>query len=100
MRWAVLAVGLWALIRAVLGWLGGRAWSPPDRLAGMLFSIGVDNQLLIGLLLAFFSPLVRAAFTDPGAALRSAMLRFFVAEHIPAMVLAVPSERPLLRLFG
>lgn len=66
----------------------------------MPFSIGVDNQLLIGPLLAFFSPLLRAAFTDLGAALRSAMLRFFVAEPIPAMVLAAPSERPLLRLFG
>jgi cytochrome c biogenesis factor len=88
-RWLVLLAGAWALIRAFGGWLGNKPWSPADRQAGMLFGIAVDLQFLLGLLLAFVSPLVAAALGNLGAAMASETLRFFLAEHIPLMLLAL-----------
>jgi hypothetical protein len=89
MRWLVLLAGVWALIRAFSGWLTNRPWTGIDRRAGLLFGIAVDIQFLLGLPLAFLSRLVTAALGDLSAAMASATLRFFPAEHIPRMVLAV-----------
>ena len=89
-RWAVLLIGLWAVSRAVSGWLGKQAWGPDDDRAGSLFIMSVDFQFLVGLLLyLFFSPITRAAFSDFGAAMRTPPLRFWAVEHVTTMLLAV-----------
>ncbi len=89
MRWVVLALALWALLRAWSGWLGRRAWTPADRQAGLLLSVGLDVQFLLGLILAFVSPLIQAALADLGAAMAVDELRFFIVEHAPLMLVAV-----------
>lgn len=90
LRWAVLALGLWAVLRAVLGWARASAWSPLDRKAGLFFTIALDIQILLGLLLYFaFSPLARAALADFGAAMASVDLRFFALDHPLEMLAAV-----------
>ncbi len=89
-RWAVLLVGVWAVIRAISGWLGRKPWGPDDDRAGSLFAMSVDLQFLLGLLLyLFFSPITRAAFSDFGLAMRTSALRFWAVEHVATMVLAV-----------
>lgn len=88
-RWLVVLFGVYALLRAYLGLFGRRAWTPADKTAGTLFSISIDVQLLLGLILSFVSPLVAAAVSSPAAAMQSDELRRILVEHIPLMLLAV-----------
>ncbi|MDX1600739.1 MAG: hypothetical protein R3191_04410, partial [Anaerolineales bacterium] len=86
LRWLVVGAAVWALFRAYRGWLGGRGWSRADRLSGLIFTISVDVQLVIGIFLAAMSPLVRSALQDMSALGSSDLIRFFVTEHIPTMI--------------
>jgi len=89
-RWIALILGILAAVRAYLGWFGNREWTVKDRKIGSYFTIAMDVQLLLGLLLyVFLSPTTRTAFQDPGAAMQVADIRFFFLEHPFYMVLAV-----------
>ena len=80
LRWGVLAAGLAAVAR------GGA----PGSSTGKWFTILLDVQLLLGLLLYFvLSPFTRAALGDFAGAMKNAQLRFFVVEHLVGMVIAV-----------
>ncbi|HLV26126.1 MAG TPA: hypothetical protein VKZ41_07415 [Gemmatimonadales bacterium] len=90
LRWLILIVGAYALIRAISGVAGKRRFEAADGNAGKLFTISLDIQLLVGLLLyGIFSPVTRQAFADMGAAMAVREIRFFVAEHFLLMLLAV-----------
>jgi uncharacterized membrane protein YozB (DUF420 family) len=90
LRWIVLVLLLIALVRAFWGWFGNREWTSTDGKVGMFYSVSLDVQLLLGLILYFvLSPITRIAFSDFGAALANTDLRFFVFEHVLMMVLAV-----------
>jgi hypothetical protein len=90
MRWIVVIMAVVAVARGYLGWFGKKSWSKPDRLAGMMFSMSIDIQLLLGLLLYFIlSPITTGAFRDLGAAMQVSEMRFFTIEHISYMLLAV-----------
>lgn len=89
-RWIALILGILAAVRAYLGWFGNREWTVKDRKIGSYFTIAMDVQLLLGLLLyIFLSPTTRTAFQDFGAAMQVGDVRFFVLEHPLFMVLAV-----------
>ncbi len=88
-RWLVLVAAVWALYRAYAGWLGARAWTPADKQAGFFLTTAFDTQVLLGLILAATSPLTQAALANPGAVMTADTLRFFFAEHIPLMILAL-----------
>lgn len=89
-RWVVVITAILALVRAYRGWLSKGDWSSADRRAGVFFSIAMDIQLLLGLLLyIFFSPITRAAFSNFGAAMSDPGARFFTLEHFLYMFLAV-----------
>jgi len=90
LRWIVLILLLVALVRAFWGWFGKKEWTPTDKKVGMFYSVSLDIQLLLGLLLYFvLSPITKSSFNDFGAAMASSDLRFFVFEHVLMMVLAV-----------
>jgi hypothetical protein len=87
-RWAVLLTALVAVGRAATA--GGRPWTPTDERAGRLFSITLDIQFLLGILLYFvLSPFTRQALQDFGLAMRTTGLRFWAVEHVLGMVIAV-----------
>lgn len=90
LRWVVLIAGILAVVQAWQGWLGKRTWGKGDWMAGVIFSAGIDTQLLIGLILYFFlSPITKGAFSDFGSAMSTGGdLRFFAVEHIAVMVIA------------
>lgn len=88
-RWLVVLAAVWALVRAWSGWLGKRPWAKADRQAGLLFGISLDIQFLGGLILAFISPLLQAAYQDPGGLALQAPFRFFLMEHMPVMIAAL-----------
>ena len=79
-RWAVLVAGLAAVVRG-----GSRTGT-----AGKWFTILLDIQLLLGLLLYFaFSPITRAALGDFGGAMKVSQVRFFAVEHVFGMLVAL-----------
>lgn len=90
LRWIVIVLGLLAAGRGLAGWLGRKPWSPADDRAGLLFVTGLDVQVLIGLLLyAVLSPITTGAFQNMGGAMQNAVVRFWVVEHLMAMVLGL-----------
>ena len=89
-RWIVLIAGILAVARAVAGMSGGKPWTKADDRGTLLFTIALDIQLLIGLILyAGLSPVTRTAFADMAAAMRNPALRFWVAEHFVGMIMAL-----------
>jgi len=90
LRWVVVFGGIAALGGAVGGLTTRRDWQPADQLRGLIFTIALDVQFLVGLVLyAGLSPVTRAAFGDMGAAMRDPALRFYAVEHSVAMIAAL-----------
>lgn len=80
LRWGVLAAGVAAVVRG-----GARGSS-----AGRWFTILLDVQMVLGLLLYFvLSPFTRAALGDFSGAMKNPQLRFFAVEHVFGMVIAL-----------
>ena len=89
-RWLVVIAGLLALVRALIGMSGGKPWTPGDAKGTLLFSIALDIQFLLGLILyAALSPITRTAFSDMGNAMRNPVLRFWAVEHLVGMIVAI-----------
>jgi hypothetical protein len=90
LRWLVLVAAVVAVARAVMGWLGRQPWTPASAGPGRVFTIAMDVQFLLGILLyGMLSPVTRRAFADFGAAMADPELRFFAVEHAAMMVLAL-----------
>ena len=90
LRWVAIILAIVALARAYSGWLGRREWTATDRKIGGFFASAMDLQLLLGLILYIvLSPTTRTAFSNFGAAMRVADVRFFALEHILYMVIAI-----------
>lgn len=89
-RWLVLAAAIFAVMRAISGWVGRSVWTPSSTVPGRVFTISLDVQFLLGILLyAVLSPVTRQAFADMASAMGQREIRFFVAEHTAFMVLAL-----------
>jgi hypothetical protein len=90
MRWVVLICGVLAIVRALAGASGRRPWGPGDDRAGKLFTIALDAQMLLGLLLYFaLSPITRAALADFAGAMKISGMRFWAVEHVFGMVIGI-----------
>ncbi|MBX7234631.1 MAG: hypothetical protein K1X65_09625 [Caldilineales bacterium] len=90
LRWVVVIAAVLAVVRGFLGWSGKRPWSGLDDRLGLIFTISLDVQVLLGLLLYFvLSPITRAALSNLSAAMSNDVTRFFLAEHFPLMLIAV-----------
>lgn len=90
LRWVVLIVLILAFVNALLGLIQKRNWNSTDRKLGLFAGIGIDLQLLVGLLLYFvFSPITTTSFSNFGAAMGASDRRFFLVEHSSLMLLAL-----------
>jgi cytochrome c biogenesis factor len=91
LRWVVIILAILALVRAYRGWLGKREWTSADRKSASFFSISMDIQLLLGLILYFLlSPLTRPVLEGQmGLVMGNIEMRFFGVEHIFYMILGV-----------
>jgi hypothetical protein len=88
-RWLVLFAGLAVIVRSAMG-LSGKSWTGADERGVKMFTISLDIQTLLGLLLYFvFSPFVQLAMSDAAAAMRDRDLRFWLVEHLAGMVVAL-----------
>jgi hypothetical protein len=89
-RWFILIALILAISFAFSGWLKKSEWNKKDHVIGLLLTIFMDIQLLVGIVLyAFVSPLTKAAFADFGAAMKNSDLRFYAVEHLLIMVIAL-----------
>src|SRR5688572_13489482 len=89
LRWVVIAAGLAATGRGLAGWRSDR-WSHGDGRVGKLFIIALDLQFVIGLALyLIYSPTLKAATMNIGAAMADPLLRFFLVEHAVGMIVAI-----------
>lgn len=90
LRWLVVIAAVAAAGRALAGWLDKQPFTKLDDRLGLVFTIVMDVQLLVGLILyVFLSPLTQSAFQNMGAAMSDITLRFFAVEHLAVMVVAV-----------
>ena len=90
LRWPLLLLLLLLLVRGASGWAGRAQWRRGDTALLQAATHLLSLQFLIGLLLyVAFSPLIRVALEDLGAAMRDAQLRYFLVEHALLMAIAV-----------
>ena len=90
LRWAVLLTGLVAWFRAIRGKTARRPWTPQDELWGLLLTISVDLQLLVGLVLyLFLSPITKIGVRNFAAAMQIPVARFFTVEHLAGMIVGI-----------
>ena len=89
LRWAVILLGIVAVLRA-LGALRSPRWTPAADRAGLLFTIAFDVQFLVGLVLyVALSPLTKQAMQNMGEAMRAAPIRYWAVEHPFGMLVAL-----------
>jgi len=89
-RWLVLISLVTTIFLGFAGWIGKKDWTKKDNLSGLLLTIFIDIQFLVGIILyAFVSPTTKAAFANFGAAMKDTNLRFYAVEHILMMVIAL-----------
>lgn len=90
LRWLVIAAVALVFLRALSGAFGGRKLDALDGRLSLFATIAIDAQFLLGLLLYLvWSPQVKTAFQDFGAAMKNPELRFWAVEHALTMVLAL-----------
>jgi Na+-driven multidrug efflux pump len=88
LRWVVLVLGILALVIAYRGWLGRRSYEKSDRMPGLLYTISLDIQVLLGLILYFGRGWINS-LTGGNLMDVPHEVRFFAVEHILVMVLAM-----------
>ena len=90
LRWAVIIAGVIALARAISGISGRKRWTPADDRAGYWFTMSLDIQVLLGLILyLFLSPFTPSSMSEFGAAMKSSGPRFWAVEHTFGMIAGV-----------
>ncbi len=90
LRWLALALVIASIIKSLIGLTGGSQYAKLDNIFAASFVGTMHLQLLIGLIMYFFtSPITEAALADFGAAMKNSELRFWAVEHGFAMIIAV-----------
>ncbi len=92
LRWVVLVLAVVVVVLAWIGWLGKREWQERDRKVGTFYTIAMDVQLLLGVILYFFlSPFALSAIMNQGMefVMGNRDFRVFAMEHLVFMLIAV-----------
>ena len=90
LRYVIVVLAVILLVRAISGWMNKRAWDDSVQRFGTFYTMALDTQFLLGLLLYFaFSPLTKSALADFGAVMSQGVLRFFALEHPLYMLIAI-----------
>ncbi len=89
LRWAVVATGLFTLVRSYYGWLGNKPFTRTDHMLRVVTLSVVHIQALIGIVLYTISPVIRYFFSNFKEAVHDKEFRFFGMEHSLMMITAV-----------
>jgi len=87
LRWAILILGVIAVVKAAQGLSGDRPYAAARRV-GLFFTGALHLQLLLGLALFGVSPFIKAAMANMQATMADSSVRFFFAEHPTLMIVA------------
>jgi len=89
-RWLVIIFAVIAIVRAFSGWFSRKEWSNRDHRSGLIYTIVLDIQLLLGIILYIYPGIyTQILLADLGAAMGNALARFYAIEHITIMLIAV-----------
>ena len=88
LRWAVLLLGLWAVLSALSAVMSKREYRSGDNKISLFFMISCDLQLLLGLILYFTGLWFEKVKTGMGAVMKDPAERFFAVEHALMMIIA------------
>lgn len=81
-RYIVLILLLVAVLQAIMGWFGNKAYTEGNRKLNVFTLISAHVQLLFGLVLYFLSPLTKGPMAE-------AVFRYWKVEHISMMIIAI-----------
>jgi len=88
-RWLVLIMAIAAVVDFAIGLASKKKFGKLDDVLTLVYTIMIDLQLLLGLILYFFlSPTVHDAISS-GLDMSDAQSRFYVVEHPLTMLLAI-----------
>jgi uncharacterized membrane protein len=85
-RYLLLAALIFVLYRSISGWLGNKPYEKADNAASAALLGFTHLQALLGLIMYFGTS---AYTTTPGLSMKDPWVRYFKAEHIAAMLIAV-----------
>lgn len=85
-RWVLLVAAAIVVLKALIGWLGKRPFTRLDNQLGLVFTLVVDIQVLLGLVIWLFGPIGLKNLTQ---AMSNTGLRFLVLEHPILMLIAL-----------
>ena len=90
LRWVAFLAGLAIAIKSIVGWVRKGEWRIIDDRLGLVFTVGMYVQIVLGVIIYFFlSPLTKIAFQDMETAMGNVGLRFFVLDHTLLSTLAL-----------
>lgn len=81
-RYIVLILLVVAVLQALMGWFGNKAYTEGNRKLNVFTLISAHIQLLFGLVLYFLSPLTKGPMADE-------IFRYWKVEHVSLMVIAL-----------
>jgi membrane protein DedA with SNARE-associated domain len=84
-RYLLLVAIAFVLYRSLSGWLSNKPYEKTDNAASAALLGLTHLQLLLGLILYFFT----SAYTTGGGSMSDPWVRYFKAEHIASMLIAV-----------
>lgn len=88
LRWAVLLLGVWAVIAALSAVISKRNYRNSDNKSSLFFMLSCDIQLLMGLLLYFTGMWFEKVKSGMGAVMKDPAERYFAVEHALMMIIA------------
>lgn len=86
LRWLVALAGLIVIVKFLIGWLGKREYKPLDRTLLMVFTILLDINVLLGLIILLFG----GVFNGPRLEHATTMLLATIAAHLTARFRGAP----------
>lgn len=86
-RWLILIFAFWTIIRAISGLTVKREYTSTDSRSNFFFMLGMDIQLLIGMILYFTNGWFES-LKNMGESMKDPMVRFFTMEHSVMMIIA------------
>ena len=81
MRWLVVLAAVVVIVKFLMGWLGKRQYASLDQRLLLVFTILLDINVLLGLIILFFG----GGFSGPRLEHATTMILAVIAAHMTAM---------------
>jgi hypothetical protein len=81
LRWVVALVAAVVIVKFLIGWFGKRSYTSLDRTLLTVYTIILDINVLLGLIILFFG----GGFTGPRLEHATTMILAVIAAHMTAM---------------